>query len=86
MTASAPAVVVPVVGPPAGASPAAVGVGAVAVTTSFSDGPGQLFYPCPEEQSTLAFSRSLSGEGALEAGGSSLNPPQKKKVCSWFSY
>uniref|UniRef100_A0A8C9ZGZ9 Lysine methyltransferase 2E (inactive) n=1 Tax=Sander lucioperca TaxID=283035 RepID=A0A8C9ZGZ9_SANLU len=46
----------------------------------FSEGQGQLFYPCSEEGSTLAFSRSLNGDGSGEGGGSAQNPPQKKKV------
>ncbi|XP_058481621.1 inactive histone-lysine N-methyltransferase 2E isoform X3 [Solea solea] len=46
----------------------------------FSEAQGQLFYPCPEEGSSLGFSRSLNGDGTGEAGGSAQNPPQKKKV------
>ncbi|XP_036813154.1 inactive histone-lysine N-methyltransferase 2E isoform X10 [Oncorhynchus mykiss] len=45
----------------------------------FTEAAGSLFYPCPEEGGTLAFSRSLSGDGTGE-GGSGQNPPQKKKV------
>ncbi|XP_029968876.1 inactive histone-lysine N-methyltransferase 2E isoform X3 [Salarias fasciatus] len=47
---------------------------------AFSEGQGQLFYPCSEEGSSLGFSRSLNCEGAGEGGGSAQNPPQKKKV------
>ncbi|XP_071359064.1 inactive histone-lysine N-methyltransferase 2E isoform X4 [Trachinotus anak] len=46
----------------------------------FSEGQGQLFYPCSEEGSSLGFSRSLNGDGPGEVGGSAQNPPQKKKV------
>ncbi|XP_074554071.1 inactive histone-lysine N-methyltransferase 2E isoform X6 [Halichoeres trimaculatus] len=46
----------------------------------FSEGQGQLFYPCSEEGGALAFSRSLSGDGGGDGGGSAQNPPQKKKV------
>lgn len=46
----------------------------------FSEGQGQLFYPCSEEGSSLGFSRSLNGDGAGDGGGSAQNPPQKKKV------
>ena len=82
VAAGGPVVVVPpVVGAPTAAPAAVVVVGAVAVPSAFVEAPGQLFYPGPEEQSGLAFSRSLSGEGALDPGGSALNPPQKKKVC-----
>lgn len=45
----------------------------------FSEGQGQLFYPCSEEGGSLGFSRSLNGDGTGE-GGSAQNPPQKKKV------
>uniref|UniRef100_A0A8C8CEQ6 PHD-type domain-containing protein n=1 Tax=Oncorhynchus tshawytscha TaxID=74940 RepID=A0A8C8CEQ6_ONCTS len=45
----------------------------------FTEAAGSLFYPCPEEGGTLAFSRSLSGDSTGE-GGSGQNPPQKKKV------
>uniref|UniRef100_A0A8D3CLP4 Lysine (K)-specific methyltransferase 2E n=1 Tax=Scophthalmus maximus TaxID=52904 RepID=A0A8D3CLP4_SCOMX len=43
-------------------------------------GTGPIFYPCPEEGSSLGFSRSLNGDGSVEGGGSAQNPPQKKKV------
>ncbi|XP_010737215.3 inactive histone-lysine N-methyltransferase 2E isoform X8 [Larimichthys crocea] len=46
----------------------------------FSEGQGQLFYPCSEEGGSLGFSRSLNGDGSGEGGGSAQNPPQKKKV------
>ncbi|KAM9845540.1 inactive histone-lysine N-methyltransferase 2E isoform 2-T2 [Aulostomus maculatus] len=46
----------------------------------FSEGQGQLFYPCSEEAGSLSFSRSLNGDGMVEGGGSAQNPPQKKKV------
>uniref|UniRef100_A0AAQ5Y0N4 SET domain-containing protein n=1 Tax=Amphiprion ocellaris TaxID=80972 RepID=A0AAQ5Y0N4_AMPOC len=46
----------------------------------FSEGQGQLFYPCSEEGSSLGFSRSLNGDGSGDGGGSAQNPPQKKKV------
>ncbi|XP_041637070.1 inactive histone-lysine N-methyltransferase 2E isoform X3 [Cheilinus undulatus] len=46
----------------------------------FSEGQGQLFYPCSEEGGALGFSRSLSGDGSGDGGGSAQNPPQKKKV------
>lgn len=55
-------------------------VSLVASQAPFSEGQGQLFYPCSEEGSTLAFSRSLNGDGSGEGGGSAQNPPQKKKV------
>uniref|UniRef100_A0AAZ3Q7U8 Uncharacterized protein n=1 Tax=Oncorhynchus tshawytscha TaxID=74940 RepID=A0AAZ3Q7U8_ONCTS len=63
---------------------AVAGVVAVTVPVPLAAGPfteaaGSLFYPCPEEGGTLAFSRSLSGDGTGE-GGSGQNPPQKKKV------
>lgn len=46
----------------------------------FSEGQGQLFYPCSDEGNSLGFSRSLNGDIAGEGGGSAQNPPQKKKV------
>ncbi|XP_076578784.1 inactive histone-lysine N-methyltransferase 2E isoform X3 [Chaetodon auriga] len=46
----------------------------------FSESQGQLFYPCSEDGGSLGFSRSLNGDGSGEGGGSSQNPPQKKKV------
>ncbi|XP_028252319.1 inactive histone-lysine N-methyltransferase 2E isoform X2 [Parambassis ranga] len=46
----------------------------------FTEGQGQLFYPCSEEGTSLGFSRSLNGDGNVEGGGSAQNPPQKKKV------
>lgn len=46
----------------------------------FSEGQGQLFYPCSEDGGSLGFSRSLNGDGSGEGGGSAQNPPQKKKV------
>ncbi|XP_029016498.1 inactive histone-lysine N-methyltransferase 2E isoform X2 [Betta splendens] len=46
----------------------------------FSESQGQLFYPSSEDGSSLGFSRSLSGDGSGEGGGSAQNPPQKKKV------
>ncbi|XP_028427182.1 inactive histone-lysine N-methyltransferase 2E isoform X3 [Perca flavescens] len=55
-------------------------VSLVASQAPFNEGQGQLFYPCSEEGSTLAFSRSLNGDGSGEGGGSAQNPPQKKKV------
>ncbi|XP_045555920.1 inactive histone-lysine N-methyltransferase 2E isoform X10 [Salmo salar] len=65
---------------------AVAGAGVVAVTVPvplaagpFTEAAGSLFYPCPEEGGTLAFSRSLSGDSTGE-GGSGQNPPQKKKV------
>uniref|UniRef100_A0A3P8VA62 Lysine (K)-specific methyltransferase 2E n=2 Tax=Cynoglossus semilaevis TaxID=244447 RepID=A0A3P8VA62_CYNSE len=48
--------------------------------TPFSEGQGQLFYPCSEEGGSLGFSRTLNGDGTGEVGGSAQNPPQKKKV------
>ncbi|KAF7668556.1 hypothetical protein LDENG_00004880 [Lucifuga dentata] len=45
----------------------------------FSEGQQQLYYPCSEEGMSLGFSRSVNGDGTNE-GGSSQNPPQKKKV------
>ncbi|KAM4615263.1 LOW QUALITY PROTEIN: inactive histone-lysine N-methyltransferase 2E [Polymixia lowei] len=56
------------------------GVGAGVVAAPFSEAQTQLFYPCSEEPGSLGFSRSLSGDGAGEGGGSGHNPPQKKKV------
>ncbi|XP_038833672.1 inactive histone-lysine N-methyltransferase 2E isoform X8 [Salvelinus namaycush] len=65
---------------------AVAGAGVVTVTVPvplaagpFTEAAGSLFYPCPEEGGTLAFSRSLSGDSTGE-GGSGQNPPQKKKV------
>ncbi|XP_034529101.1 inactive histone-lysine N-methyltransferase 2E isoform X4 [Notolabrus celidotus] len=56
------------------------GTGTLVVSQApFSEGQGPLFYPCAEEGG-LAFSRSLSGDGSGEGGGSAQNPPQKKKV------
>ncbi|KAK5848960.1 hypothetical protein PBY51_008638 [Eleginops maclovinus] len=66
-------------GAAAGAAVAATG-SLVVAQTPFSEGQGPLFYPCMEEGSVLGFSRSLNGDGSGEAGGSSQNPPQKKKV------
>ncbi|XP_023126781.2 inactive histone-lysine N-methyltransferase 2E isoform X2 [Amphiprion ocellaris] len=64
----------------AAAGPAA-GTGAlVGSQPPFSEGQGQLFYPCSEEGSSLGFSRSLNGDGSGDGGGSAQNPPQKKKV------
>ncbi|XP_034381789.1 inactive histone-lysine N-methyltransferase 2E isoform X3 [Cyclopterus lumpus] len=57
-----------------------VTVSLVAAQPPFSEGQGQLFYPCSEEGSSLGFSRSLNGDGSGEGGGSAQNPPQKKKV------
>ncbi|XP_030575861.1 inactive histone-lysine N-methyltransferase 2E isoform X2 [Archocentrus centrarchus] len=66
--------------PEATAGPSA-GTGSLAGSQPpFSEGQGQLFYPCSEEGSTLGFSRSLNGDGASDGGGSAQNPPQKKKV------
>ncbi|XP_071383158.1 inactive histone-lysine N-methyltransferase 2E isoform X2 [Centroberyx affinis] len=60
---------------------ATAGTGPVVGSSApFSESQGQLFYPCSEEGSSLGFSRSLSGDGTGEGGGSSQNPPQKKKV------
>uniref|UniRef100_UPI0037E95131 inactive histone-lysine N-methyltransferase 2E isoform X2 n=1 Tax=Semicossyphus pulcher TaxID=241346 RepID=UPI0037E95131 len=57
------------------------GTGSLVVSQApFSEGQGQLFYPCSEEGGALGFSRSLSGDGSGEGGGSAQNPPQKKKV------
>ncbi|XP_030624778.1 inactive histone-lysine N-methyltransferase 2E isoform X2 [Chanos chanos] len=47
-------------------------------TGTFSE--GTPFYPCSEEGSTMAFTRSLSGDSTTEGGGTAQNPPQKKKV------
>ncbi|KAM3858746.1 inactive histone-lysine N-methyltransferase 2E [Diretmus argenteus] len=52
----------------------------VGSSAPFTEGQGQLFYPCSEEGSSLGFSRSLSGDCTGEGGGSAQNPPQKKKV------
>ncbi|XP_056132452.1 inactive histone-lysine N-methyltransferase 2E [Lampris incognitus] len=61
---------------------ASAGTGSVvgAGSAPFSEGQNQLFYPCSEEQTSLGFSRSLSGDCSVEGGGSAQNPPQKKKV------
>lgn len=71
---------------------AVAGAGVVAVTVPvplaagpFTEAAGSLFYPCPEEGGTLAFSRSLSGDSTGE-GGSGQNPPQKKKVSCYILY
>lgn len=67
------------------AGPAAAATAAVSLVVSqtpFIEGQAPLFYPCMEEGSALGFSRSLNGDGSGEAGGSSQNPPQKKKVSS----
>lgn len=61
-------------GPTGGSGPSA------GSQTPFSEGQGQLFYPCSEEGTSLGFSRSLNGDGTGEGGGSAQNPPQKKKV------
>lgn len=68
----------------AASSAAGATTGTLVVTsTPFSDGQGQLFFPCSEEGSSLGFSRSMNGDGTSEGGGSAQNPPQKKKVnCS----
>ncbi|XP_037616024.1 inactive histone-lysine N-methyltransferase 2E isoform X4 [Sebastes umbrosus] len=64
------------------AAGSAAGTGSLVVAQApFSEAPGQqLFYPCSEEGGALGFSRSLNGDGSGEGGGSSQNPPQKKKV------
>ncbi|KAL7371317.1 hypothetical protein ABVT39_024411 [Epinephelus coioides] len=65
----------------AAAAGSAAGTGSlVGSQAPFSEGQGQLFYPCSEEGSSLGFSRSLNGDTAGEGGGSAQNPPQKKKV------
>ncbi|XP_024860733.1 inactive histone-lysine N-methyltransferase 2E, partial [Kryptolebias marmoratus] len=65
--------------PSAGPGPAA-GTGSLAGSQPpFSEAQGQLFYPCSDEGTSLAFSRSLNGDGSSD-GGSAQNPPQKKKV------
>ncbi|KAK5876567.1 hypothetical protein CesoFtcFv8_025906 [Champsocephalus esox] len=64
----------------AAAAAAAAAVSLVVSQTPFIEGQAPLFYPCMEEGSALGFSRSLNGDGSGEAGGSSQNPPQKKKV------
>lgn len=64
----------------AAAGPAAGTGSLVGSQPPFSEGQGQLFYPCSEEGSSLGFSRSLNGDGAGDGGGSAQNPPQKKKV------
>lgn len=51
----------------------------IGAPNAFNEGQGQLFYPCSEDTSSQAFSRSLSGDSTSECG-STLNPPQKKKV------
>ncbi|XP_026219938.1 inactive histone-lysine N-methyltransferase 2E isoform X3 [Anabas testudineus] len=64
----------------AAAGPTA-GTGSLGVSqVPFSESPGQLFYPSSEDANSLGFSRSLSGDGTGEGGGSAQNPPQKKKV------
>ncbi|KAG7225613.1 hypothetical protein INR49_005019 [Caranx melampygus] len=62
------------------AGPAAAAGPLIGSQAPFSEGQGQLFYPCSEEGSSLGFSRSLNGDGSGEVGGSAQNPPQKKKV------
>ncbi|XP_068162679.1 inactive histone-lysine N-methyltransferase 2E [Antennarius striatus] len=63
------------------ASGSTAGAGALVVSQPpFSEGQGQLFYPCSDEGGPLCFSRSLNGDGSSEGGGSAQNPPQKKKV------
>ncbi|XP_029350822.1 inactive histone-lysine N-methyltransferase 2E isoform X5 [Echeneis naucrates] len=62
------------------AGPTAGSVPLVGTQATFSEGQGQLFYPCSEEGTSLGFSRSLNGDGTNEVGGSAQNPPQKKKV------
>ncbi|XP_008304520.1 histone-lysine N-methyltransferase 2E isoform X2 [Stegastes partitus] len=64
----------------AAAGPAAGTGSLVGPQPPFSEGQGQLFYPCSEEGNSLGFSRSLNGDGAGDGGGSAQNPPQKKKV------
>lgn len=64
----------------AAAGPTSGTVSLVVSQASFTESQGQLFYPSPEEGSSLGFSRSLSGDGTCEGGGSAQNPPQKKKV------
>lgn len=69
----------------AAAGPTA-GTGSLGVSqVPFSESPGQLFYPSSEDANSLGFSRSLSGDGTGEGGGSAQNPPQKKKVRSQWS-
>lgn len=46
----------------------------------FSEGQGQLFYPSSEDTGLAAFSRTANVEGSGDGGGSTQNPPQKKKV------
>ncbi|KAK9525800.1 hypothetical protein VZT92_016480 [Zoarces viviparus] len=60
--------------------PAVVTVPLVGSQPPFTEAQGPLFYPGPEEGSSLGFSRSLNGDGSGEGGGSAQNPPQKKKV------
>eukprot|EP00066_Takifugu_rubripes_P022334 XP_011611600.1 PREDICTED: histone-lysine N-methyltransferase 2E [Takifugu rubripes] len=63
------------------AAGSAAGAGSLVNTPApFSEGQGQLFYPSSEDAGLLAFSRSLNVEGSGDGGGSSHNPPQKKKV------
>lgn len=67
----------------AGAAAGAAAAGTVPLVVSqppFPEAQGPLFYPCPEEATSLGFSRSLNGDGSGEGGGSAQNPPQKKKV------
>lgn len=59
--------------------PSAAAGSLVGPPNAFSEGQGQLFYPCSEEVSSQGFSRSLSGDSTGECG-SAQNPPQKKKV------
>lgn len=63
------------------AAGSAAGAGSLVNTPApFSEAQGQLFYPSSEDAGLLAFSRSLNAEGSGDGGGSSHNPPQKKKV------
>ncbi|XP_068573412.1 inactive histone-lysine N-methyltransferase 2E isoform X2 [Cebidichthys violaceus] len=64
----------------AAAAPAVVTGPLVGSQPPFSEAQGPLFYPGPEEGSSLGFPRSLNGDGSGEGGGSAQNPPQKKKV------
>lgn len=66
--------------PEAAAGPAAGTGSLVGSQAAFSEGQGQLFYPCSDEGGTMGFSRTLNGDGTSEGGGSAQNPPQKKKV------
>ncbi|XP_055009517.1 inactive histone-lysine N-methyltransferase 2E isoform X1 [Boleophthalmus pectinirostris] len=61
------------------ASPSAAAGSLVGPPNAFSEGQGALFFPCSEDTSSQSFSRSLSGDSTGE-GGSTQNPPQKKKV------